>query len=98
MKGMIPGLASRFLTAAMARNAWTFAGTGKFSVKHGNGATLTLRGCPICRGGQTVEPCCDYYAGTFERLYARLVHADARVAETACEAGGAEACVFSVRW
>jgi len=44
------------------------------------------------------EPGCDFYAATFERLFRVLVHADARVVETACEACGAAECRFEVRW
>jgi len=60
---------------------------------------LTLRGNPMCRGLPRLEhPACDYYAATFERLFAVLVHPDARVVETACEACGDAVCRFEVGW
>ena len=92
------GLASRALAAAIAKNAWTFVGTGAFSAAHGSPTTFTIRDCPICRGRGSAQPYCDFYAATFERLYARLVAPRVRVDEVACAATGAPACVFALRW
>jgi len=47
---------------------------------------------------KTERPVCDYYAATFEHLFRRLVHRDASVAETHCEARGDDACRFELRW
>jgi replicative DNA helicase len=44
------------------------------------------------------SPACDFYAATFERLFAVLVHARARVHEVACEACGDAECRFEIRW
>jgi divinyl protochlorophyllide a 8-vinyl-reductase len=52
----------------------------------------------MCVGLQADAPACGYYAATFEGLFAALVHRRARVVEVACEAQGAPACVFEVRW
>lgn len=92
------GLASRALANAIARNAWTFVGTGTFSARHGRPTTFTLRDCPICRGQRSAEPYCDFYAATFERLYSRLVDRRARVTEIGCQAMGAPACAFEITW
>jgi divinyl protochlorophyllide a 8-vinyl-reductase len=91
-------IASRLLARAIARNAWTFAGTGTFSARHGRPTILSIVGCPICRGHTSAVPCCDFYAATFERLYIRLVHLQARVIETDCQAMGAAACAFEITW
>jgi divinyl protochlorophyllide a 8-vinyl-reductase len=91
-------LASRVLIAAIRRNAWTFVGSGVFDGQPGRPTRLKVTDGPICRGAQADEPLCDFYAGSFERLFSRLVHPDARVTETACQANGAESCVFEVRW
>lgn len=91
-------LAGRLLAAAIARNAWTFVGTGAFAARHGRPTTFTIRNCPICRRQKSVVPCCDFYAATFERLFTRLVHASARVAETNCLAMGASDCTFAITW
>ena len=89
-------LASRILAKAIAKNAWTFVGTGTFSADHARPTRFTIRDCPISRGQHSAEPYCDFYAATFERLYRRLVHKDARVVEIACQAQGAPACVFEI--
>jgi len=92
------GLASRALAKAIAKNAWTFVGTGAFSAAHGRPTTFMIRDCPICRGRRSAQPYCDFYAATFERLYARLVDQRAQVSEVACRAMGAPACAFEIRW
>lgn len=91
-------LAARALLKAVQRHAWTFAGSGQFEVHYGPQLTLTLQGCPICRGQRASAPVCSYYAGTFERLFRQLVHANARCTEFACEALGAEKCQFRLVW
>lgn len=91
-------LAARALLAAVGRHAWTFAGSGSFSVALQPQPVLTIRGNPLCRGQHSEVPVCDYYAATFERLFRELVHRRARVEEIFCEACGADACRFVVRW
>lgn len=86
------------LLSAIRRHAWTFAGSGQFEARGSRPARLTLRNNPLCRGVRTVVPTCDYYAATFEHLFASLVHRNARVHELTCEAAGGDACRFEVRW
>lgn len=90
--------ASRLLLAAIGKHAWTFAGTGEFTVGRGRPLQLRIAGCPLCRGAEGDTALCDYYAATFERLYRVLVSPRTRVTERACQATGAAACVFEVRW
>jgi divinyl protochlorophyllide a 8-vinyl-reductase len=92
------GLATRVLLAAITRHAWTFAGSGRFSASAGHPVRLAIQGNPLCRGAQWAEPGCDFYAMCFEHLFRVLVHPDARVIETTCEACGADACRFEIRW
>ena len=95
---MLPArLAAPLLVSAIRRNAWTFAGSGTFTAT-GQPLRLSISGCPICRGAGSPHCVCDYYAATFERLFAVLVSPGCRVRETACEATGAPACVFEVTW
>jgi divinyl protochlorophyllide a 8-vinyl-reductase len=98
IRSLPSGPASRLLAAAIARNAWTFVGTGTFAARHGGPTTFTVGNCPICRRQKSAAPCCDFYAATFERLFSRLVHARARVAETSCLAMGAPDCTFAIEW
>ena len=92
------GVASRLLAKAIARNSWTFAGTGTFSARHGRPTTFEIQNCPICRGKQSADFYCDFYAATFEWLYSRLVHQHTRVIEVGCQAKGASACTFEITW
>jgi divinyl protochlorophyllide a 8-vinyl-reductase len=91
-------LASRALLAAITRHSWTFAGSGRFMAQAGRPVVITIENCPICRGAHASTTVCEYYAATFERLFTRLVHARARVRETACVAAGATACRFEIDW
>jgi divinyl protochlorophyllide a 8-vinyl-reductase len=91
-------LASRLLLKAIGKHAWTFAGSGRFRALAGRPVRLEIIDNPLCRGASASRPICDYYAATFEQLFRRLVHADAVVVEVACEAMGAPACVFEIRW
>jgi divinyl protochlorophyllide a 8-vinyl-reductase len=102
MRWLLPKLpssvASRVLLVAVSRHAWTFAGSGAFRAEPGRPVRLSIRGCPICKGAHSDEPLCEYYAATFERLYRALVHPGAVAMQTSCEAAGADACGFELRW
>lgn len=98
LKALPAALASRVLLKAITRHAWTFAGSGRFEAAPGRPCVLTIRDNPLCRGQASEHPVCDYYAATFEHLFRRLVHRDASVAETHCEARGDDACRFELRW
>lgn len=85
------------LLRAMQANAWTFAGSGSFTVKrHAHGAELTFHACAMCRDMQTVAPVCDFYAGTFEHLIRTLVAPRAQVREVECYGTGGHCCRFEV--
>jgi divinyl protochlorophyllide a 8-vinyl-reductase len=89
---------SRILLKAVGQHSWTFSGSGDFSYRLGNPVRVRIQDCPICRGADTDWPVCDFYAGTFERLFRTLVHRHTRVRETECQAQGAPACVFEMAW
>lgn len=102
LKVLPAGLAARALLKAIGSHAWTFAGSGQFSARVQADRTrpvvLTITHNPLCRGVRRAGPGCDYYRAVFEVLFRTLVHAQATVQETACEACGDPACVFEVRW
>ncbi len=91
-------LASHALSRAISAHAWTFAGTGIFTSRPGRPTVYEIRHCPLCRGQGTDHSICDFYAATFETLFARLVHRNARAREISCEAAGASACRFVIDW
>jgi divinyl protochlorophyllide a 8-vinyl-reductase len=59
---------------------------------------LGIAGSPLCRDLVAQGPACDYYAAAFEVLFRTLVHPNARLRETLCEASGARGCVFEISW
>lgn len=88
-------LGLRVLLGAIARHAWTFAGSGRFVVRpDGRWPGLVFEGCTMCRELHGDRPMCDYYAGTFERLIGALVAPTVRVEEVECLATGGTACRF----
>lgn len=91
-------LAARVLLAAISRHAWTFAGSGRFRVVGFRPVTVEIAGSPWARSHTARGPACTYFAATLERLFAALVHPNARVRETACAATGAPACRFTAVW
>jgi len=99
LKVMPPVPAARVLIKAMGRHAWTFAGAGRFEGEAGRSTRLTIENGPIqAAASGAAEPVCGYYAATFEHLFRTLVARRATVRETACQATGAPACVFTVDW
>jgi len=91
-------LAARILLKAIARHAWTFAGSGTFAYGFDPGLWLRLEGSPVCRRLRTASPACHYFAASFETVFAAMLGPNLRVVETECEATGAAACVFHVAW
>jgi divinyl protochlorophyllide a 8-vinyl-reductase len=89
-------LGLRLLLGAIASHAWTFAGSGRFRYElHGEGVVeLAIEDCPACRGLVTEQPVCGFYAGTFERLFRRLVDDRLRVRESGCQACGGTCCAL----
>jgi divinyl protochlorophyllide a 8-vinyl-reductase len=98
LKRLPSRLSSAILLRAIGRHAWTFAGSGTFSVRPGRPLRLVIAGGPISRGAQAGEAVCDFYAATFERLYRKLVDPRTIAVETACAAAGAAECVFELRF
>jgi divinyl protochlorophyllide a 8-vinyl-reductase len=82
-------LAARLLLAAIARNAWTFAGSGHVFVAPG---VIEIEDNPVATGP------CHYHLAVFTRLFRTLVHPRAEVHETLCCARGAAACRFAISW
>jgi divinyl protochlorophyllide a 8-vinyl-reductase len=96
LKQLPAPLAGRLLLKAITKNAWTFAGTARFSVSPGRVHRLTLEGCQVCADARSETPICDYYAAAFQRLFRVLVDPRAEVRETECQAQGHPACVFTI--
>jgi divinyl protochlorophyllide a 8-vinyl-reductase len=89
-------LGLRLLLGAIASHAWTFAGSGRFRYDlRGDGhVELEIEDCPACRGLVTEQPVCGFYAGTFERLFRRLIDDRLRVRNAGCQACGGARCAL----
>lgn len=98
LKVLPAAISARILLAAIGKHSWTFAGSGIFTAVPGHPVRFRIAGNPVCRGARADGPVCDYYGATFERLFRTLVHRNATVTETACEAAGGPACTFEIRW
>ncbi|MDJ0821113.1 MAG: bacteriochlorophyll 4-vinyl reductase [Paracoccaceae bacterium] len=87
-------LAARLLSQAIARNAWTFAGSGRFEAL--SPWDFVIHDNPIVRGERSAAPLCHWHAAVFETLYRRLVHPAAICRETHCAGNGGSTCQFSL--
>lgn len=94
IRALPPFLGARLLTLAIARHAWTFAGSGVFRVAAHRPLVFEVAGNPLIAGLSAPGPACDWHAAVFERLFARLVWPAVTVTETACAAAGDAACRF----
>lgn len=88
-------LAARALARAIAKHAWTFAGSGRFRVV--SPWCFEIAHNPIIRGESSDTPLCHWHAAVFARLYQVLVHPRVQCDETHCAAlGGAPVCRFEL--
>lgn len=87
-------LGARLLSAAIAKHAWTFAGSGIFTIASRDPLTFSIARNPLAVG--PLHPSCHWHAAVFERLFQRLVWPQALVIETACCAAGDAACLFRI--
>lgn len=85
-------IGARLLLMAIAKHAWTFAGSGKFVVEPAAWG-FSIEHNPLAREGG-----CVWHEAVFTRLFQRLVHPGIRIRETACCADGATACRFEITW
>jgi divinyl protochlorophyllide a 8-vinyl-reductase len=83
-------LAARFLTAAIARHAWTFAGSGACRALPGEPVVIEIADNPI------VMPACVWHQAVFTALFGELVGGDVTVRHNQCCRTGAETCRFEV--
>lgn len=94
MQAAPPWLAARMLSSAIARHAWTFAGSGTF--QRLTPYVFEIADNPLIRGEHADGPICHWHAAVFERLYRVLVSDGFTCRETACCAAGAPACRFEL--
>jgi divinyl protochlorophyllide a 8-vinyl-reductase len=84
------------LAKAIEKHAWTFCGSGVFSLVQTWPATFEIADNPVVRGERSDVPLCHWHAAVFERLFSSLCGSDWRCIETQCCAQGAKACRFEM--
>lgn len=92
MKALPPRPAARLLLMGIARNAWTFAGSGTVKVIAGRPAFIEITGNPIGTPG------CRWHCGVFRRLFEVLVSPRVEVGECACGLDTDTLCRFEIRY
>ncbi len=90
-------VAENMLCRSIAEHAWTFAGSGVFSVDNQTPITFEIGRNPIVMGLRSDAPVCDWHVAVFEQLFTRLIGGKYQVIERQCCASGAEACRFELQ-
>ncbi len=89
-------LSAPILARAVAKNAWTFCGSGAFRLVATWPVVFEIADNPVVRGERSETPLCHWHAAVFERLFTQLCGRDWRCTEVACCAQGAPACRFEL--
>ncbi len=83
-------LAAPLLLQAIARHAWTFAGSGGVTVQAGSPHIIEITNNPITMPG------CVWHVAVFERLFQCLVAPGSRVRHRDCCRDGGAVCRFEI--
>jgi divinyl protochlorophyllide a 8-vinyl-reductase len=96
LKLMPARLSAPILARAVAKHAWTFCGSGGFSLVSKWPVVFEIADNPVVRGEHSDTPLCHWHAAVFERLFSTLCGPDWRCTEAHCCAQGAPACHFEM--
>ena len=94
LKVLPAALSGPLLSKAIAKNAWTFAGSGAFRVT--GRLRFEIAANPVVAGERSDRPLCHWHAAVFERLFRVLVDDRLRAQETGCCACGDATCRFEL--
>lgn len=94
LPGLPPGLSSRLLVSAIARHAWTFAGSGRFEgrVSGWKRPVVTL----VIAANPLATPACPWHGAVFHRLFASLCGDVASVRHSRCCGRGDVSCITEI--
>jgi divinyl protochlorophyllide a 8-vinyl-reductase len=92
LTGMPWPIAVWMLGRHAVQNAWTFGGSGQFTLL--GTSEFQLVGNPMVRGETSNSPICVWHEELFQHTFRRMAHSRLRCVETDCMAAGAEACRF----
>ena len=87
-------LSAPMLARAVEKHAWTFCGSGGFSLVQSWPPVFEIEDNPVVRGEKSELPLCHWHAAVFERLFSELCGHAWRCEELVCCAQGARACHF----
>lgn len=93
IRALPAALGSRLLAKAIARHAWTFAGSGQFRIVSFAPLTFEILDNPL-RARLAAQPECHWHAAVFERLFTRLVWPCVGVTEISCGSVNGGPCRF----
>ncbi len=92
LRALPPSWAGPLLLRAIARNAWTFAGSGRVSPGRAGPRSWRLE----IAANPLAMPRCPWHSAVFERLFRTLVAPAAQVRHPRCCHDGAPACRFEI--
>ena len=104
MKALPPSLSARVLLKAIARHAWTFAGSSTLQHDARHPVRISLSGSPMFATPTCQILAARYYEAAFETLFRQLVSAGTRAVSLdhyPNEKGAASntaACTFALTW
>lgn len=91
MRALPTPLAARLLSLAVARNAWTIAGSGAVQVSGWSRPVIEIAGNPLATPG------CPWHRAVFARLFGELAMHGAQVRHSSRVVDGAAVCRFEIR-
>jgi divinyl protochlorophyllide a 8-vinyl-reductase len=97
LKLMPARLSVPILARAVEKHAWTFCGSGRFTLAATWPVRVEIADNPVVRGERSEVPLCHWHAAVFERLFSALCGRNWTCVETTCCAQGARACRFEIR-
>lgn len=89
-------LSTRILANAVAKHAWTFAGSGRFRVASHRPLVLEISENPLAPAPDAEANCCYWHQAVFETLFRRLASPRTHVDEVQCCGRGDPCCAFVV--
>lgn len=85
-------IGSRVLLTAIARHAWTFAGSGRVTITRARRLSLAITANPLATPG------CPWHVATLAELFGALVTRAVRIRHPDCCAKGSSVCRFELAW
>lgn len=93
LRALPPSIAGPVLVRAITKHAWTFCGSGNFSIEKSGGAqSLVIK----IANNPLETPGCPWHCAVFERMFQQLVSSKALVRYKKCHSQCSEACLFSI--